>query len=229
MPDRPHTDKEYEAQLSNLKDLFLLMGARVEEMINLSIRSLLERDSALAKETIATDQRVDQLELEIDELCMSILALRQPVASDLRFITTILKMVRDVERIGDIAVNICERAIELNEEPPLKPYVDIPTMATEVRAMVRDALDALVRGDAGLARDVISRDSRIDAYFMQIVRELLTYMMENPRNIFRAYHVQAIAKNLERIGDHATNLGEMVIFNVKGQDIRHSRNRPEEQ
>lgn len=225
MADRPHTDREYEAQLSSLKELFLLMGARVEEMINLSIKSLLERNSELARETIAGDARVDRLELEIDELCMSILALRQPVASDLRFITTILKMVRDVERIGDIAVNICERAIELNEEPPLKPYVDIPTMAEEVRAMVRDALDALVGGDAALAREVISRDARIDAYFMQIVRELLTYMLENPRNIFRAYHVQSIAKNLERIGDHATNLAEMVIFNVQGTDIRHSRNK----
>jgi phosphate transport system protein len=226
MIGRPHTDREYEAQLLRLMDLFLLMGARVEEMISQGVRSLVERDSRLAKTIIDGDIRVDRLEIEIDELCMAILALRQPVASDLRFITTILKMDREIERIGDLAVNICERVIELNEEPPLKPYVDIPRMSDEARGMVRDALDALVHNDAVLAQEVITRDSKLDAYFAQIVRELLTYMMEDPRNIYRATRVQSIAKHIERIGDHATNLAEMVIFNVKGKDVRHSRNRP---
>jgi len=159
---------------------------------------------------IAFDKKINQLELEIDELCMQILARRQPVASDLRFITMALKLVTDLERIGDLGVNICERVIELNAEPPLKPYVDM-----------HEALDAFVAADADRAQRVIVRDRNVDAYYTQIFRELLTYMMEDPRNIFRATRLQSIAKYLERIGDHVTNLGEMVVFMVKGKDIRH--------
>ncbi|MFA6035277.1 MAG: phosphate signaling complex protein PhoU, partial [Myxococcota bacterium] len=171
----------------------------------------------------ADDDKVDVLELEIDELCLDILALRQPVASDLRYITMAMKIVRDLERMADITVNICERVMELNEEPQLKPYVDLPRMADSVRAMVRDALDSLVRNDATLAGEVVARDEAVDAYCTQIFRELLTYMMEDPKNITRALRIQAIAKHLERIGDHATNLAELVFWNVKGKDIRHQR------
>jgi phosphate transport system protein len=170
---------------------------------------------------IAFDKKINQLELEIDELCMQILARRQPVASDLRFITMALKLVTDLERIGDLGVNICERVVELNAEPPLKPYVDMPNMAREVQEMLHEALDAFVAADADRAQHVIVRDRNIDAYYSQIFRELLTYMMEDPRNIFRATRLQSIAKYLERIGDHVTNLGEMVVFMVKGKDIRH--------
>jgi phosphate transport system protein len=197
------------------------MGAKVEEIIRGSVRALTERDTALAEQMITFDKKINQLELEIDEHCMQILARRQPVASDLRFITMALKLVVDLERIGDLGVNISERVIELNAEPPLKPYVDTPNMAREVQEMLHEALDAFVAADADRAQRVIVRDRNVDAYYTQIFRELLTYMMEDPRNIFRATRLQSIAKYLERIGDHVTNLGEMVVFMVKGKDIRH--------
>jgi phosphate transport system protein len=218
---REHTNREYEQELRRLREQLLLMGAKVEECIRGSIRALTERDTALAEQMIAFDRKINQLELEIDELCMQILARRQPVASDLRFITMALKLVTDLERIGDLGVNMCERVVELNAEPPLKPYVDLPNMAREVQEMLHEALDAFVAADADRAQRVIVRDRNIDAYYMQIFRELLTYMMEDPRNIFRATRLQSIAKYLERIGDHVTNLGEMVVFMVKGKDIRH--------
>jgi len=218
---REHTNREYEQELRRLREQLLLMGAKVEELIRGSIRALVERETALAEQMIAFDKKINQLELEIDELCMQVLARRQPVASDLRFITMALKLVTDLERIGDLGVNICERVVELNAEPPLKPYVDLPNMAREVQEMLHEALDAFVAADADRAQRVIVRDRNIDAYYMQIFRELLTYMMEDPRNIFRATRLQSIAKYLERIGDHVTNLGEMVVFMVKGKDIRH--------
>lgn len=219
--ERKHTDREYEGELQRLREQLLLMGATVEEMIAQSMRALVERDSALAERMMEQDTQIDRLEVETDEQCLRILAKRQPVASDLRAITIAMKMVTDLERIGDLGVNICERVIELNAEPPLKPYVDLPKMAEAVQGMVRNALDAFVNGDAERAQQVIDTDMTIDAYYAQIVRELLTYMMEDPRNIFRATRLQSIAKYLERIGDHATNLAEMVIFMVKGKDIRH--------
>jgi phosphate transport system protein len=218
---REHTNREYEGELRRLRDQLLLMGAKVEDMIKNSIRALVDRDGALAQRMIAEDRKVNQLELEIDGLCMQVLARRQPVASDLRFLTTALKLVTDLERIGDLGVNICERVLELNNEPPLKPYVDLPNMAAEVEAMLHEALDAFVVADVDRAQRVIARDKTVDAYYTQIFRELLTYMMEDPRNIFRATRLQSIGKYLERIGDHATNLGELVVFMVKGKDIRH--------
>jgi phosphate transport system protein len=218
---REHTDRRYEGELRTLREQLLLMGAKVEEMIAGSIRSLTERNSDLAHRTIESDHYINRLEVETDDLCLRILARRQPVASDLRIITIVMKMVTDLERIGDLGVNICERAIELNAAPLLKPYVDLPKMAEIAQAMVREALDAFVARDAQRAQLVIDRDRMVDAYYAQIFRELLTYMMEDPRNISRATRVQSIAKYLERIGDHATNLAEMVIFMVKGKDIRH--------
>jgi phosphate transport system protein len=223
---REHTNREYEQELRRLREQLLLMGAKVEEIIRGSIRALVERETAVAEQMIAFDKKINQLELEIDELCMQILARRQPVASDLRFITMALKLVTDLERIGDLGVNICERVVELNAEPPLKPYVDMPNMAREVQEMLHEALDAFVAADADRAQRVIVRDRNVDAYYTQIFRELLTYMMEDPRNIFRATRLQSIAKYLERIGDHVTNLGEMVVFMVKGKDIRHGGRQP---
>lgn len=222
---REHTNREYELELRKLREQILLMGAKVEEIIKGSLQALLERDSDLAHKMIAFDRRINQMELDTDEQCMQVLARRQPVASDLRFLTMTLKLVTDLERIGDLGVNISERVVELNEEPPLKPYVDLPRMAEEVQGMLREALDAFVAGDAGRAEKVITRDQTIDAYYTQIFRELLTYMMEDPRNIFRATRLQSIAKYLERIGDHTTNIGEMVVFMIKGKDIRHTYNR----
>lgn len=202
------------------------MGAKVEQLIKNAIEALMTRDSELAQRMIKQDRDVNRLELSIDELCLHILARRQPVASDLRQITIIMKLVTDLERIGDLGVNICERVIELNEEPPLKPYVDLPKMAEVAMSMVHDALDAFVAGDDSQAEDIIARDETVDAYYHQIFRELLTYMMEDTKNISRATRLQSIAKYIERIGDHATNLAEMVIFAVKGKDPRHKGSRP---
>ena len=222
MTSREHTNREYEQELRKLREQVLRMGAKVEEIISGSIKALLERDTVLATRMIAFDRKINQMEVDIDELCMLILARRQPVASDLRFITMALKLVTDLERIGDLGVNISERVMELNEEPQLKPYVDLPRMADEVQAMLREALDAFVAGDPDRAQAVIERDQTVDAYYTQVFRELLTYMMEDTHNIYRATRLQSIAKYLERIGDHAPNLAEMVVFMVKGKDIRHT-------
>ena len=219
---REHTNREYEQELRKLREQVLRMGAKVEDIISGSIKALLERDTVLATRMIAFDRKINQMEIDIDELCMVILARRQPVASDLRFITMALKLVTDLERIGDLGVNISERVVELNDEPQLKPYVDLPRMADEVQSMLREALDAFVAGDPDRAQAVIERDKTVDAYYTQVFRELLTYMMEDTHNIYRATRLQSIAKYLERIGDHATNLAEMVVFMVKGKDIRHT-------
>jgi phosphate transport system protein len=197
------------------------MGAKVEESIRGSIRALVERDTGVAEQMIVFDKKVNQLELEIDELCMQILARRQPVASDLRFITMALKLVTDLERIGDLGVNICERVVELNAEPPSSRTSTCPTWRARSRRCCTRRSTPSSPADADRAQRVIVRDRNVDAYYTQIFRELLTYMMEDPRNIFRATRLQSIAKYLERIGDHVTNLGEMVVFMVKGKDIRH--------
>ena len=190
-------------------------------MIASAMKSLLGRDSELARRVIESDEKVDAAELEIDHLSLNLLALRQPAAVDLRFITTALKIVTDLERIGDLAVNIAERSIELNEEPPLKPYIDIPRMAGDVSGMVRHALDAFVRRDPDQARAVLEADEAVDQLNVQLFRELLTYMIEEPKNVSRALRITFIAKYLERVGDHATNIAQMVIFLCEGRDVRH--------
>ena len=217
-----HTSRQYERELRELKDKILLLGGMVEMMIASAMRALLSRDSDLARSVIASDPRVDEAELEIDHLCISLLALRQPAASDLRFITTALKIVTDLERIGDSTVNIAERAIELNEEPPLKPYIDIPRMASTAAGMVHQALDAFVNRNPDEAREVLAMDEGVDRLYVQIFRELLTYMIEDPKSTTRALRITFIAKYLERIADHATNIAQMVIFLCEGQDVRHS-------
>jgi phosphate transport system protein len=190
-------------------------------MIDQAMRSLLDRDAALARKVIESDPTVDAAELEIDHLCLNLLALRQPAASDLRFIATALKIVTDLERIGDLAVNIAERSGELSQEPPLKPYIDIPRMASAVSTMVHEALDAFVRRDPDLARKVLLSDAAVDDLNVQLFGELLTYMIEDPKNVSRALRIAFVAKNLERIGDHATNIAQMVIFMCEGRDVRH--------
>jgi phosphate transport system protein len=222
---KKHTDREYEGELATLRERVLLMGAKVEESIKSSVRALVERDSVLAQRMIDFDHQINRLEVESDELCLRILAKRQPVASDLRFITMALKLVTDLERIGDIGVNICERVLELNEEPPLRTDGSLQLMAEAAESMVHDALDAFVQGDVDRAQQVIARDKLVNDMYTQLNRALLTYMMEDPRNIYRATRLQSIGKYLERIGDHATNLAEMVVFMVKGKDIRHPASR----
>ncbi|MBN1960434.1 MAG: phosphate signaling complex protein PhoU [Deltaproteobacteria bacterium] len=219
--NRKHTDLEYEDELRKLRERLLLMGAKVEEMLNKSMQALVNKDSDLAYRMIEYDNEIDELELAIDNLCLRVLAKRQPVASDLRFITLALKIVTDLERMGDLGVNICERTIELNTEPPLKPYIDLPKMADVVQSMIKDALDAFVSHNSEHAQAVLERDHIVDAYYGQIFRELFTYMLEDPKTIHRSIKIQSIAKYLERIGDHATNLAEMVVFMEHGKDIRH--------
>jgi len=221
MPERQHTSKHYEQQLRFLKDKLLLMSHQAEQMIADSIRSLVDRRPTLADEVIARDDTLDQLELEVDTLCYEILALEQPVARDLRFIATALKIVRDIERIGDIAVNIAERAGELIQEPELKRLIALPIMADGAQQILKRSLDAFVNEDAELAEKVIESDRAIDDLYEQIFRELLTYMIEDTRYISRAIKLIFIAKHLERVGDHSANIAEMVVFMVKGQDIRH--------
>jgi phosphate transport system protein len=218
-----HTDREYENDLKKLRESLLKMAGRVEEMIANSVKALVERDIELARRTIAADHLVNRAEVETDELCLVILAKRQPVASDLRFITLSLKMVTDLERIGDLAVNICERAIDLGQDAPLKPWVDVPRMAAIVQAMVRDSIDAFVAGDADRAQSVIERDRELDELYIRVFRELLSAMLANTSVVERGIHAQSVAKWLERMGDHATNLAEQVVFMVKGKDIRHMK------
>jgi len=219
MQDR--VDKHFEAQLKLLRETVLRMGGIVEGMIARSINSLVERDSELADSVIASDEKVDRMEIEIDEICVDLLALHQPVARDLRFITTAMKIGANLERIADLAVNIAERALELNLEPTLKPYIDLPRMADHAQKMLKDALDSFVTGDTRLAVKVCRDDQLIDDLNNQIYRELLTFMMEDPRTITRATKISFVSKYLERIADQATNIAEMVVYIVEGRDIRH--------
>lgn len=218
---KTHTDREYENQLGALRQALLLMAGRVEEMIVNSVRALIDRDVELAKKTIEADHKVNRAEVETDELCLLILAKRQPMASDLRFITLALKMVTDLERIGDLAVNICERAIDLADLPPIKPWEDVPRMSEAVESMVHDAIDAFVERDADKAQRVIDHDAEVDALYVRLFRETLAIMLNDSSTIERGIHLQSIAKWLERMGDHSTNLAEQVIFMVKGKDVRH--------
>lgn len=216
-----HTNRQYEEDLRGLRSGLLKMGGVVERQIADAIESLVERNTGQARETVERDAEVNRMDTEMDERCIRLLALHQPAASDLRFITTGLKITTDLERIGDNAVNICERAIELNEEPQLKPYIDIPRMAEIAQSMVKDSLDALMREDPALAQEVIERDDEVDQLNYQIYRELLSYMAEDPQTIPRATRILFVSKYLERIADHATNIAEMVVYMVKGSTIRH--------
>ncbi|ABL00755.1 phosphate signaling complex protein PhoU [Pelobacter propionicus] len=222
MERREHISATFDLELDELRNNILAMGGKVEMMIADSVAALANRDSALAERIIAMDREVNGLEVAIDEKCLQLLALRQPAARDLRFITLALKIVTDLERIGDQCTSVAKRVKELNEEPPLKPYIDIPRMAHWTETMVREALDAFVRGDVDLAIKVCTDDQTVDDLNVQIQRELLTFMIEEPATISRAIKLNYISKCLERIADHATNIAEMVIFMVKGKDIRHT-------
>lgn len=223
-----HTDRAYEEQLGQLRTAVLEMGGLVEEQIGQAVRALIQRDEALARATIERDHTVNRFDVEIDDLSLKLLALRQPAARDLRLITTALKITTDLERIGDMATHIAERAIELAGELPIKPYIDIPRMADVARDMLRRSLDAFVREDTELALSVCLADDTIDQLHEQLFRELLSYMVENPATVSRAMRLLFVSKYLERVGDHATNIAEMVIFMVKGRSIRHLDKLPRE-
>ena len=210
-----------EHDLEALKERVLKMGSQVEDAIRKSIKALTERDRALAIAVIDGDRTVNTCDVEIEEECIRLLALWQPTGSNLRFITTAIKIITDLERMGDLAVDICERAMELMDEPPLKPYIDIPRMAEAAQKMLKDSLDAFVAKDASLAVNVCERDDFVDNLTHQIFNELLVYMLQDPKNITRAVRITYVAKYLERIADHATNIAEMVVYMVKGKVIRH--------
>ncbi len=219
---RTHTSKEFDNELQELRRLILELGAKVEMMMAKSIESLTRRDSQVAQAIIAEDAEVNELEVDVNALCIQMVALRQPTAVDLRFITTGLKIASDLERVGDLAANVCERALELNEEPPLKPYIELPRMASASSQMLRESLDSFIKEDVALARKVISSDDEVDNMNEELFRELLTYMLDNPRNISRATRLTFISKYLERIADHATNIAEAVLFMVEGHNPRRS-------
>jgi phosphate transport system protein len=216
-----HTDRAYEEQLGRLRTAVLEMGGLVEDQIAQAIRALIDRNEDLARTIVTRDHTVNRLDVEIDDLCIKLLALHQPAARDLRLITTGLKITTDLERIGDLAVNVAERALELSAELPIKPYIDVPRMADLAREMLHQSLDAFVREDVELALAVCASDDAIDQLHQQLFRELLSFMVENPQTISRAMRLLFVSKALERVGDHATNIAEMVIFMVKGRSIRH--------
>jgi phosphate transport system protein len=216
------TPQNFEHLLSLISEKVLRMAGSVEEAIGKSIRALSERDSALANDVIASDNEIDQLELEIDDLCMEVLARYQPMARDLRFITTAMKITPDLERIADHAASVAERALELNEEPPLRTLVDMPLLTRSAQEMVRGALDAFVRNDPEVARSVIMMDDEVDQRLEHVFRVLLSHMMENPEVITRALRMMFIAKYFERIGDQATNICEMVVYMTEARVIKHT-------
>lgn len=218
---RGHTDQHYESELRELHLKILEMGGFVEKQIANAITALVNRDDEMAHLTIDRDHAANRMDVEIDEQCLRLLALHQPAGRDLRLITTGLKITTDLERIGDMAVNLCERVVELNQEPQLKPMIDIPRMAEIAAVMLRESLDAFVRGDVDLALKVCRDDDLIDGLTNQLFRELLSYMAEDAHTISRGIRLVFVAKYLERIADHATNIAEMVIFMVKGKSIRH--------
>jgi phosphate transport system protein len=214
-------ETHFQQELNKLKENLLKMAGLAEQAISNAVEALVQRNTSLAEKTIKEDEKINQMEILIDEWCLKLLALHQPMAADLRFITSAMRINIELERIGDLAVNIAERVISLNQEPQLKPYIDIPRMAKITQSMVKDVLDAFVNGDTNLARAVCERDDQVDALNDQVFRELLTYMMADPKTITRAVHLIIVSRCLERIADHTTNIAEGVIFMVKALVIKH--------
>jgi phosphate transport system protein len=221
-------ETHFEKELQELKENLLKMAALVEKAIGDAVQSLVKRDSELAKKTFEGEDRINAMEIGIEDTCLKLLALRQPMAADLRFITSAMKITTDLERMADQAVNIAERAVSLNQEAQLKPYIDIPKMAEIAQSMVKDVLDAFVNGDSKLARSVCERDDLVDGLNDQVFRELLTYMNSDPQTITRAIHLMIVCRCLERIGDHATNIAEDVIFMLDARVIKHHADVKEE-
>lgn len=214
--------RHFDQELAQLKEQLLRMGAVVERQIHRALQALVERDSELADVVVNQDHAVNSLDVDIDDTCIKLLALQQPTARDLRFVTTAMKISSELERMGDHAENIARRAIELNREPQLKPYIDIPRMGDWTMRMVQESLNAFVNSDSVLARKVCGDDDFVDDVNEQLFRELLSFMLEDPRTITRAIRLTFVAKSLERIADHATNIAELVVYMVEGKNIRHT-------
>lgn len=214
-------ERHFEHDLDELKERLLAMAGLSERAVHQAVQSVFEKDEALGKRVLDEEKLINEMQIEIDDRVMQLVALQQPMAVDLRFILAASRINNDLERIGDQAVNIAESALRILRHPQVKPYVDLPRMSELAEGMVRDSLNALVRRDADLARSVLVRDDEVDHLRDQIFRELLSYMMENSAVIFPAFELILITKNLERIGDHATNIAEDVIYMVAGRDVRH--------
>ncbi len=214
-------ERLFDEELKNLKEKLLRMAGLVEESIELAIEALKDQNEEPAREVIRNEALINALDVDVDETCLRLMALRQPMAGDLRFITSAMKIDSELERMGDLAVNVAEQALILACLPLLKPLIDIPRMARLAQAMVRDSINAFINRDEVLARSVCERDDEVDSLDDQIFRELLTYMMEDPTAIKRAVALILVSRNIERMADHATNIGEDVIYLAKGKTIKH--------
>jgi phosphate transport system protein len=221
MASSEHSVRHFQEELEHLKARLLEMGGLAEEQVRLAVKALVDRDRALVARVLTSDDPVNALHIEIDNRCFMLLALHQPMAVDLRAIVAAVKINTDLERVGDLAINIGEAAQQYAEHVPVKRLIDIPRMASIAQAMLRDALDAFVRRDIALAQSVLDRDDTLDALKTQIFRELLTYMLQDPATIEPSLDLILISRHLERIGDHATNIAEDVIFMVTAKDVRH--------
>jgi phosphate transport system protein len=221
-------ERFFDEELKNLKEMLLRMAGLVEESIELAIEALKEQKEEPARQVLCHEIEINTLDVEVDETCLRLMALRQPMAGDLRFITSAMKITSELERMGDLAVNVAEQALILAKLPPLKPLIDIPRMARMAQSMVRDSINAFINRDEALARNVCERDDAVDDLDDQIFRELLTYMMEDPGAIKRAVALILVSRNIERMADHATNVGEDVIYLVKGKTIKHHVDRKRE-
>ena len=213
--------RHFDQELNTLKEMLLKMASHAEESVTNAIKALTERNDDLARQVKIDDSILDKFEKDIDEMSISLLALKAPLASDLRLITVAMKISHDLERFGDEATTISRRALELNQEPQLKPYVDIPRMAEMGLQMLHAAIDAFVNRDPVKARAIIPRDKEVDALNKQLHRELVSFIIENPATTTRALNLMVISKSLERIADHATNVAEEVVYLYEGTDIRH--------
>jgi phosphate transport system protein len=214
-------DRHLDQELDNIRRKLIHMGSLVEKMVGDSMKALFERDEALAKAVIKRDSTIDAFEMEIDEGSHTVLATQQPTASDMRFLVAVMKINNNLERVGDSAVNICQSVEQLNREPQLKPYIDLQRLDDLVREMLDKSLESFVGEDGELALRVCRADDKVDALYRQLFRELLTLMIEDPKTVSHALHLLLIARNLERVADHATNIAEDVIYHVEGRDIRH--------
>jgi phosphate transport system protein len=221
MEERKHTSSHYETELQEIKNGLIYIGVLTEKAIQMAMKSLTERDSDIAHKVIKDDDEIDKMDTELEERCIRILALRQPTAIDLRFITTAIKITGHLERIGDMAVNIAEKVVQLNQEPKLKPYIDLPRMADIVGEMIKKSLDSFIRNDLKMAEEVRQTEQVTDDLNEQIFRELLTFMMEDSKTIHRSLMVMQVSKNLERIADHAKGIADMVTYMVTGECVRH--------
>ena len=211
----------FERDLNDLKERLLWMGSLAERAVHQAVHSVLDSDEQLANRVLAEEDAINELQIEVDDRVVQLLALHQLMAADLRFVLAVSRINNDLERIGDQAVNISQGSLRILRHPRVKPYVDLPRMSELAEEMVRDALNAMVRRDVELANKVLATDDQVDNYRDQIFRELLTYMMGDSSVVFPAFELILMAKNLERIGDHATNIAEDVIYIVQGQDVRH--------